>query len=1172
MAGSGRAVHRTIVVVDVEGFGDPSRTLPHQLGTRAGLYRVLAEALGTAGVRWEDCYHEDRGDSVFVLVPPDVPKAPVVEVVPEALARGLREHNATGPPEQRTRLRMAVHAGEVAFDAHGVTSTALTTAFRLLDAAALRQALADSPGVLALIVSGWVFDEVVRHSAVLDPATFRPEAIADEDVRDTAWIALPDHPRPADPTVLDRLVHAGDEPARAGGLEFGLLGPTAVWHDGVEIAVTSAQQRCVLALLLSEAGRIVSLDRLVDALWEDDAVPRTARNVVQGCVSELRRVLAVDPTVRLTYKPPGYLLRVDRERVDLHRFRALVVRARDDVDEADRAASLRRAVELWRGEPLADVEAPGLVPLREALAEERLAVLEDCLEAEVGSGRHAEAVPELRALVAGHPLRERSAGLLMLALYRGGRAAEALEHYRQVRERLADELGTDPGPELQRLHQRILTADPTLEPVTAPAGGSESTVVPRQLPAAPASFAGRLDELDRLDTTLTTAGEATTVVISAVAGAGGIGKTWLALHWAHRNIDRFPDGQLYVDLRGFSPDSAPMEPAVAVRGFLDALGVDPARLSADLHIQAALFRSLAAGKRMLVVLDNAADAAQITPLLPGSGTCAVLVTSRNQLPSLIVGHGARHVPLDVLSDAEAHALLTDRLGAARVEAEPAATDELIRLCGGFPLALSIVTSHAHTRPRLSLTALAAELRDLGLDALDSDDPAASLPTVLSWSLRALTPDQAHAFALLGIAPGPDIGLSAAAGLTGLPPPKTRAVLRALEQASLVGQDTRGRYRMHDLIRRHATVTADDLPAQVREEALRRVVDFYLHTAFAADRQLAPHRQVVPLPPPTAGGHPHRLPDIPAAMAWLETEHRNLIAAQRTAVAHGWSRVVWDLARAMTTFHEWRGHRHDNLACWRAALTGDHPDDGTRLIMAHRIIARAYAELERYDEADAHVHQALDLARGRRDGDDLDTARHERAIHHELSRLWEQRGDDRKALEHANLSLALCRTLGDPVGEARVLNAVGWYAARLGRYDEAREHCRAALALQSRHQDPEGTADTLGSLGYIAYHTGHYLDSIHHYRQSLVLFRDLGHTSNLANSLTDLGQSHAALGQHDQAGTVWREALELYRAQGRDLDAERLQQRLDGLDAAAENKPDDAADDVADEKADSDSTR
>lgn len=383
----------------------------------------------------------------------------------------------------------------------------------------------------------------------------------------------------------------------------------------------------------------------------------------------------------------------------------------------------------------------------------------------------------------------------------------------------------------------MLTADPAL---TLPAVDTPPSVTPRQLPAPPSPFIGRDDELNHLHSALDIPDAAATVVISALGGAGGIGKTWLALHWAHRHTDRFPDGQLFVDLRGFSPTGDTVEPAVAVRGFLDALGVDPGRIPTDLDGQAALYRSLVAGKRMLIVLDNAATSDQVVPLLPGTPTCTVLVTSRRKLASLIDRHGARHVTLDVLDRNDARALLTARLPADRVAAEPDAVGELVTLCGAYPLALAITARASATRPAIPLTEIAAELRALGLEALDNDtDPAAGLPTVLSWSLRHLTEQQRIVFALLGIAPGTDTTPPATAALTGLPDSTARRALAALEEASLLERRPGSRYAMHDLVRAYATTTATALPDDVRETALVRTIDFHLHTAHAAAYLLNP---------------------------------------------------------------------------------------------------------------------------------------------------------------------------------------------------------------------------------------------------------------------------------------------------------------------------------------------
>ncbi|SER71588.1 DNA-binding transcriptional activator of the SARP family [Lentzea xinjiangensis] len=939
------------------------------------------------------------------------------------------------------------------------------------------------------------------------------------------------------------------------GVDVGLLGEVTAQVDGRTVDLGPAKRRCVLAALAADAGRVVPADRLVEQVWGPDR-PRRARAALHSHISRLRRTLLGAAGVGIVLRSGGYLLTVDHadHPVDLHRFRDLRTRARD-ADDRQAVELLTEAVALWRGEPLTGLTGQWAEAERDRLRQELLATEHDLIDARLRVGQGEELVVELAARAARYPLDERVAGQYLLALHRAGRSADALEYYRQLRDRLVEELGADPGAPLQELHQRILAADSALS--TRPGGGvTAPVVVPRQLPAAPSHFTGRETDLAALTAALEQAGRDRTVVISAIGGAGGIGKTWLALTWAHQHAERFPDGRLFVDLHGFSPTQEPMPPEVAIRGFLDALGVDPGRIPTDLHAQAALYRSLVADRRMVVVLDNAVTAEQVVPLLPGSPACTVLITSRSRLASLIDRHGARHLRLDVLTREEARALLAARIGAGNVAAEPEAVDELVESCGGYPLALSITARHAATRPGLPLAEVAAELRELGLEMLDHDtDPAASLPAVLSWSLRRLTDEHRTVFALLGIAPGPDTTLPAVAALTGLPPARARKALSALEDASLVERRPGGRYGMHDLVRAYATTIARQLPHEVRDTALVRVMDFHLHTVHAADHLLNPHRTHPQPGPPAPGVHPHPLPDAAAATAWLEAEHATLLATQRTAAALGRHHVVWHLARALDTFHYRRGHLRDTLAMWRAALdAATHlPNPATRS-RTHRHFGHTCARLGLHAEATEHLDQALSLAM--RHHDPTEQAHTHRA----LAYAWEERGDDRRALDHARHALDLYRALGQPVREADALNAVGWCAARLGDFDNARASCVAALTLYRRHHHPAGEATTLDSLGFIAHRTGDHQQAIDHYHQALTLFRTLGDAYQAADSLDNVGHPHTALGQHEQARHVWREALELYREQGRHDDAERVQRQLDDLGPAQESsRPSDAGD-------------
>jgi DNA-binding SARP family transcriptional activator/tetratricopeptide (TPR) repeat protein len=915
-----------------------------------------------------------------------------------------------------------------------------------------------------------------------------------------------------------------------------LLGEVVADADGPRIDLGGARQRCVLAALAVDTGRVVPLDRLVERVWGSAASPR-ARATLHGYISRLRRALASTGEVAILRRSGGYLLLpvLAGPVTDLHRFRELRKQAQATDSAAQLVGLLTEATSWWRGDALTGLDSAWVDVERLQLHGERLAAQHDLVDARLRLGHGPDLVAELSARIVEQRLDERVAGQYLQALYQAGRSGDALAYYQRFRERLVEELGAEPGSALQGVHQSILTAGPVASPESPNVAGVATP--PRQLPAPPGSFVGRSDELDRLDALANSSPK--TVVISAVSGAGGIGKTWLALHWADRHADRFPDGQLFVDLRGFSPDDAPMAPAVATRGLLSALGVDPERIPVDAHAQSALFRSLLAGKQVLLILDNAADTAQVSGLLPGSGSCMVLVTSRNRLAGLITGHGAHHLPLGVLPGHDARALLAGRLGSDRVAAEPAGVGELVDLCGGFPLALSIVAGRARSQPDLSLTALAAELRDLGLDALDDGEPDASLAAVLSWSHCALTAHQAVAFESLGLAPGPDIGVPAVASLLASSPAEASKRLRELERASLVHQEPPGRWRMHDLIRRYASGVGHRLPPAARKAASRRVLDFYLHAAHAADNTLYPHSANPQLDTPSSKVQQSSPRDIPAALAWFTAEHANLMDAQRLAVENEWHEVVWQLTWVMNTFQTRRGHWHDQLrACQAGVAAVLHLSDPVRQILAHRLLGRAYLNLERRDEATAHLQKALDLAREHQD------CALEADTHRTLASAWERWNDPGRAMGHAVKALEIRRNLDDPVGEATALNAVGWCANQLGDHDGAREYCRSALALFRRHNDSSGEAATLDSLGSIDQHTRRHRQAVENYRQALALYRRLGDINEAARTLTNIGHPHVALEQYELARVAWGEAETLYRQQGRNEDAD-LVERLQG---------------------------
>jgi len=680
------------------------------------------------------------------------------------------------------------------------------------------------------------------------------------------------------------------------------------------------------------------------------------------------------------------------------------------------------------------------------------------------------------------------------------------------------------------------------------AEGRTGPRVPRQLPAPPPAFAGRIDELARLDTLLTSStedGQPAAVVISAMSGTAGIGKTALAVHWAHRVRARFPDGQLYANLRGFDPAGAVLEPAAAVRGFLDALGVPPQRIPADLDAQTALYRSALADRRMLVVLDNARDATQVRPLLPGAPGCLVLVTSRNQLSGLIAVDGARPLLLDLLSTAEAQELLDRRIGSDRTTAEPQAVREIITRCARLPLALAIVAARAATHRQFALHALATELRDVGdrLGALTGDDPRSDLRTVFSWSYQVLCPPAARLFRLLGLHPGPDLSARAAASLTGLPLSQVRPMLTELTQANLLAEHTPGRYALHDLLRAYATHLADTTdPAEQRHAATHRVLDHYLHTAFTASQLLTPARSPITLTTHRPGTTPEHATDRQQALVWFAAEHAVLLATVQHAAATGFDAHAWQLAWALAPHLDWHGSFPDLAAIGRAAVAAAHRlADPAAQARAHYLLAGAYAELGQFDDAHTHLQHALDQK------NQLGDPTRQAAIHEQFAWTALRRGRPAEALPHAQQSLELFQATGHRHGQAYALNVIGWCHALLGNHQQAVSCCQQARTQLQELNDRKGQATSWNGLGLAQHHLGHHADAIASYHHALHLARDQGDRYYEAWTLTHLGDAHHTTGNHHAARDTWRQALTILE----DLDhpdAERLSAKLTALDS------------------------
>jgi DNA-binding SARP family transcriptional activator/tetratricopeptide (TPR) repeat protein len=908
--------------------------------------------------------------------------------------------------------------------------------------------------------------------------------------------------------------------------QFFLLGPLMVRSNEAAVSLPWGKQRAVLAALLLNANQVVSLDELTETLW-GTTPPQSARVAVQNHVMRLRKALGPAAGSRISTQRRGYLIRADASELDLTRFEAHLNAAR----AATRACRWNTAageaaagLSLWRGEPLADVES-AVLTLRELprLADLRLQALHIRIDAEVHLGRHASVIDELQQLTRSHPLRERLHALLMLALYRDGRQGEALAAYRQARQVLIDELGTEPGAELRDLHQQILTADPALAPPqrSSQVAAHLWSTMPRELPATVPHFTGRAEELREL-TRLLTHETPGMVVISAVGGTAGVGKTALALHWAHQVAGRFPDGQLYVNLRGFGPYGAPAPAAGVIRGFLDALGVPPERVPASPEAQAGLYRSLLSGRRMLIVLDNARDEQQVRPLLPASPASQVIVTSRNQLSGLAATDGARLLTLDVLTRAEAVQLLTVRLDAGRAAAEPATVDQIASLCACLPLALAVAAARAAARPGFALAALAAELADATgrLDALDAGDPGSSVRAVFSWSARQLTDEAARMFRLLGIHPGPDICVPAAASLAAIAEPEARRLLHDLARAHLITEHAPGRYTFHDLLRAYASEQAHHAGSDTgRHEATGRMLDHYLHTAARAALLLEPAKEPVALTPPRPGAAPGQPADHRQAMAWFEAEHHVLLAALGLATGPGFDSHAWQLPWAMAPFLYARGHWQEYAAAQRTALAAaTRLGDTAAQALSGHLLANACTHLGDHDQARGHYASSLRLYQ--RLGNRLGEAK----IHHNLGFAAERQGRYADALGHAEQGLRLYQAIGDKTNEAEALNNVGFYHGLLGDYHQARAFCRKALALSTETGNRRLEGYAWDSLGYAEHHLGNLAEAAACFQRALSLSREVGDRFAIALTLTRLGDTRHANGEMALAREAWQQAL------------------------------------------------
>jgi DNA-binding SARP family transcriptional activator/DNA-binding transcriptional ArsR family regulator/Flp pilus assembly protein TadD len=963
------------------------------------------------------------------------------------------------------------------------------------------------------------------------------------------------------------------------GFGFGLLGPLRVSDGGRTVSIPAAKQRVLLACLLLRAGELVTVDELAEAIW-GDALPAQPRRVVQTYVTRLRKLLGAEGLIQRRLE--GYVIAVAPGDVDVGRFELLLEQARDAAGSGDRqaeAAVLRQALGLWHGRPLADVPSDVLHGKVARLGEQRLEALQRRIEADLALGRHGELVSELRELTDRYPLREGLWAQLMTALYRCGRQADALEAFTRARDRLVDELGIEPATELQRVQHAILASDPALagppipSPIPIPSPARRDALVrPAQLPVDVWDFVGRarlVGEAERL-----LAGDRQVAVV-ALSGSPGVGKTALAVHAAHRLAERFVDGQLFVDLHGATAGLSPLAPMEVLGRFLRALGADPAAIPAGVEEAGALFRSWVAGRRVLVVLDNAADAAQVAPLLPASPGCGVLVTSRQALTSL---EGAAHLRLDVLDPAEAVELVGRVAGRERVVAEAEAAAELASCCGWLPLALRIAGARLAARPAWPVVTLVERLagEESRLDELELAEGGVRASFQVSYQQLAggaAAPDRAAAemFVLLGVLDGPDVGVRVAARLLDADQDTAERALERLVDAHLLETPRPGRYRLHDLLRAYAReLASQQRPDRLRATALTRALGFYTAAAWRALAVLRPGDNRLARVDDRWSKRELEFADARAAFAWLEAERANLLAAVRQAAATPGvpSEISVQLAHALGVFHWVRSYWDDWAQANQTALEVAGRL-GDRAGQAHALndLGLAHWRQGRYDQAVVSHERSLILRRElgdrRGEGASLNNlglvyewqGRHDQAIPRlrESLAIWRELGDRHaEAISLGNLgnnygrlgrreealacqreSLARYREADDRDGLARGLRNLGGGSARLGRCEEAMACLHEGLAIYRELGDRDGQAFCLNDLGIVHRRQGKFALALGCQRKSLAMRRELADAHCEAESLWELGVTLRALGRIDEARAHWFEALAVFERLGSD---------------------------------------
>ena len=931
-------------------------------------------------------------------------------------------------------------------------------------------------------------------------------------------------------------------------MEFGILGPLEVRHGDGHVTIGGTKQRRVVATLALNAGRVVTLGQLVDAVWDGEP-PVTARKQVQNAVAALRRTPV---GAALAAVGPGYVLRVPVDQVDAGRFErclaeANAARARHDLVRA--AETLRAGLAIWRGPALAGVGGRTALTAAGQLEERRLSAVIAWAEIALELGSHGVVADELSAELDRYPLCEPLAGLLMLALYRAGRAAESLVCYQRIRHTIAEDLGVDPGPELQSQYHRILAADPALN--------HRSEALQRNyLPRDIGHFTGRLAELDRLMSIVDSGG---VTVIQAIDGMSGVGKTAIAVHAAHRFAGRFADGQLFIDLHGHTAGRDPLTAEEALDVLLRAVGVPDARIPKSLDERAAVWRGELAGRRVLLVLDNALSSAQVTPLLPGSAGCAVMITSRRRLTGL---NSAEVLSLDTLPPDDAVALFRAVVGPDRCEAEPATVVEAVKLCGHLPLAISIAAARLRTRPQWTVADLVERLADdhRRTRLLQSEDRGVTAAFALSY--QHLADAEQRMFRLLGVHPGSDIDVFAAAALAGLTVDEAENLLDALCDMHLLIPHLPGRYRLHDLVRdfARAGVEAEE-PASQRSAALDRLLDYYLHVTQIATELDAPGR-------PSLGAGPRyrptavpRLTKTSEIRSWVDAEFANLLAVARLAAQHRAGEAGWQLPRNVGSLLYENGQLSASLEVFRIALAACGPETPPvvrsacllDVSMMHKVLGQYRLALDFLNQGTANAAHS-----GDRDGiarslihkadlsyligsftDAVTYATRGFEIYHDQADLWRaaaaltvimdalsRLGRHREALDAADRAALPLDGFANLRQASAVLSRRGTAHSGLGEHDSAIRLLHQSVDLARQGEDRRFEADYLHRLAEATRRSGQPHEALNHARAALAILHDIADPVDLAETHNVLGAIHSDIHDYEVSLAHYRQSLEI----------------------------------------------